>query len=462
MVQETFSKFTKGLSRSPEQNYVLEEVTPNIAPTLNRKELKSKCNWWKSLKADEESSRNGLLGLFTLAILIFAPFSISLLPLKNKVGETTKYWYELMYSTFSFYLFCVLSLVTSINVALSPFKKSLLKVIIDLLLFSKASEIILLCIMHLLWSDVLGYFEPFPFRHLISTYASLALLSARMWNLMPQQRRLDPIFRRQFTAYMCLTWWIIFVTFQLIVMEYLFNRVSDRIQWEVALTVPITKEINDRILDRLATKATLSDNLVQAKFIWKISMNVSYSFWIAVSLATATKATGYVLLAINFGIDLTLCYRVIKLDNTISTVDCKNTKHQSLKKEVLTELILNEIIEILAPIAFIGTTLIAYYGPNRDNLTIFDCTGKWISERWICLSREMDIRSFLRPVLVMTLIDSGSVVISAVFLWWHCRINIWVEYCRTINNYWIHLAVWGGTFISGVSTIWNIDKKLFV
>ena len=127
MVQETFSRFTKGLSRSPEENYVLEEVTPNMAPTLNRKELKSKCNWWKSLKADEESSRNGLLGPFTLAILIFAPFSISLLPLKNKVGETTKYWYELMYSTFSFYLFCVLSLVTSINVALSPFKKSLLK-----------------------------------------------------------------------------------------------------------------------------------------------------------------------------------------------------------------------------------------------------------------------------------------------------------------------------------------------
>ena len=172
-VQETFSKFIKGLSKADEENYVLNEVTQNIVPTLNRKELESKCNWWKLLEGDEESPRNGLLGLFTLAILIFAPFSIFLLPLSSKAGQTPKYWYELMYSTFSHYLFCVLSLVTLINVALRPFKKSLLKVIIDLLLFSKASEIILLCIMHLLWSDILAYFEPFPCRQLISTYVSL-------------------------------------------------------------------------------------------------------------------------------------------------------------------------------------------------------------------------------------------------------------------------------------------------
>ena len=121
-----------------------------------------------------------------------------------------------------------------------------------------------------------------------------------------------------------------------------------------------------------------------------------------------------------------LCYRVIKLDKVISAVDCKNTKHQSLKKEVLTELILNEIIEILAPIAFIGTSLIVYYGPNMENLTMF-------------VYKEIDIRSFLMPVLEMTLLDAGSVIISAVFLWWLCRINIWVEYCRTIKIYWIHL-----------------------
>ena len=122
-VQETFSKFTRGLSRAAEKNYVLDEVTQNIAPTLKRIELKSKCNWKciSKLEGDEDSPRNGCLGLFTLASLIFAPFSIFLLPLNSDVGDTAKYWYELMYSIFSFYLFCVLSFVTSINEALSPF-----------------------------------------------------------------------------------------------------------------------------------------------------------------------------------------------------------------------------------------------------------------------------------------------------------------------------------------------------
>ena len=111
-------------------------------------------------------------------------------------------------------------------------------------------------------------------------------------------------------------------------------------------------------------------------------------------------------------------------------------------------------ISLLQMVHFIGTSLIAYHGPNRDQLRVFECI------RW--QPKEIDIHSFLMPVLIMTLLDSGSVIISAVFLWRFCRINIWVEYCRTIRNYWIHLAVWGGTFISGVSTIWNIDKKLFI
>ena len=433
------------MSKAAEENYALDEATKYKAPTFLIKELKSKYNRWKLFQGDEETPSNGLLGLLTLAILILAPFSIFLLPLNNEVGQATKYWYELMYSTCSFFLFSVLSWVTSISIALDPFKKSLLKVMIDLLLIAKVSEIILLCIMHLLWSDVLGYFEPFPFRQYISSSASLALLSGRMWTLIPQQRRLDPIFRKQFMAYVCVSWWITFVTFQLIVLVEVIDRAPKRIQWAVALIVPFTKEINDRILDRLVTKAALSDNLVQAKFIGKISINVAYSFWIAVTMATmTTTATGYVLLAINYFIDLMLCYRVIKLDNMVITVDCMISRHQSMRNEVLTELILNEIIAVLAPVAFIGTFLIAYYGPNRNNLKV------------VCKLRQskvVDINSFLMPVFEMTVLDSGSLIISGVLLWCFCRINIWEEYCRTIKKYWHHLAFWGGTFICAVSFI---------
>ena len=104
------------------------------------------------------------------------------------------------------------------------------------------------------------------------------------------------------------------------------------------------------------------------------------------------------------------------------------------KRVILTELILNECVEMMLPIAFIGTFSMAYYGPNRNN---FWKIGKIDS-----------LQTFLTPVVEMALIDSASVILASAALLWFCRINIFSEYTKAIKKYWIFLAFWGGFIIN--------------
>ena len=91
--------------------------------------------------------------------------------------------------------------------------------------------------------------------------------------------------------------------------------------------------------------------------------------------------------------------------------------NQLFKNEALAELILNQTVEMMAPISFIGSYLLAFYGPNYQILGNVGCSY-WTFEA------TKDLNDLLNTVLMMTLIDSGSAVISGFFLWKFCRINI--------------------------------------
>ena len=64
---------------------------------------------------------------------------------------------------------------------------------------------------------------------------------------------------------------------------------------------------------------------------------------------------------------------------------------QHLMEEVLTELILNEFVEVVVPIGFIGSFAMAYHGPNKIRWY-----GGW--------KRVVNLSVFLMPVAEMVLL----------------------------------------------------------
>ena len=240
---------------------------------------------------------------------------------------------------------------------------------------------------------------------------------------------------------------------QILLIVRLLKNISRDIQWIVALAFPLTKMINDYVLDKIISKVSLIDNIQEAKFMLSIVTNLVYSLGFAIAFTNATKATECILLGINACINISLCYRAIRLDRKVSTIDEETKKRQLLKEKIIAELILNETIEIIVPMAFIGSFLMAYYGPNKNILGNVGCTV-WKFEKVAGLHS-------LIGVVEMALFDSGSVILVGGLLWMYCRINIFEEYCKTIKKYWIHVAFHGGSVLSAVSFLLNLPIRIF-
>ena len=115
-----------------------------------------------------------------------------------------------------------------------------------------------------------------------------------------------------------------------------------------------------------------------------------------------------------------------------------------MKEYAITDLILNEIVEIMVPTSFVISCYMGYYGPNKDILGIIGCT------LWHQPNVETLI-DFVSPVIEMALLDSCSLIVAGGILWWFCNINIVEECCKITKKYWKDLAFHGASFLSAVS-----------
>ena len=107
---------------------------------------------------------NSLYGILVLAIMILSPFSVTLIPTHNVLIDS-EYWYEYLASTSSCIPFLAAGVINEINFVLNNcIKKRAINAIIDLTITNKIAQTLAIVLMHLIWSEILGYYEPVPFR----------------------------------------------------------------------------------------------------------------------------------------------------------------------------------------------------------------------------------------------------------------------------------------------------------
>ena len=393
---------------------------------------------------------DGLYGLLALVILTSASLSPTMLPVHNVISNP-EYWYEIIFSSFSTAFFlsnCGTIAAETVGV---PFKKSRPLVILDMFVTFKIAELFVVGVIHLIWSHVLGYFEPFPNRWLVIYFPSALVAMVRRWRLVPLQTRMDSEFRRRYKFYVGWGFGNMFMSIQLNLILQVLKTVQLDSQWMIALMLPLTKIINDYVQNKLITKAALIDNLLEAKYMTSITNNLTYSIAFAIAFTNISKSSEFLLLGINACINVFLCCKAIRLDKKVSTLHTEEVQRKSLKEHLLTELILNETIEMTVPLAFIGSFLMGYFGPNMEMLGNVGC-AIWKFEK-------TDGLYSLIGVIEMAFFDFGSVILTGGLLWTFCRINIAKEYLKTIKKYWIHVASHGGTILSAVSTSKSYSKN---
>jgi len=180
---------------------------------------------------------------------------------------------------------------------------------------------------------------------------------------------------------------------------------------------------------------------------------VKNALFIAITVGTyATDETSYVMLGIDFLINLYCCFKIIYLHKKYVSEKCEKAGVSAI--ETIKELVLNEHIELVMGVAYFLCVLIAYYGPNSEQIGNIKFGGWHFTA--IC-----DIDTFISNLCFLFFIDTCSAVICAVLLWLICKINIFKAYYLMLQEFWLMMAVQTAFSLQSVSIFKERQDTIF-
>ena len=167
-------------------------------------------------------------------------------------------------------------------------------------------------------------------------------------------------------------------------------------------------------------KAAISEDISRTLTLQGVSdiqVSVAYKSFVLMIMTSETYGiTNYFFLVIPFLLNMHLCFQVIILHQQISN-GTNNAEHLHVRKlKILMKLLINEIVEFLTPLSFLITFIIAYYGPNAT--IIGNVQNSYWQYGWV-----ENLLSYVSGIMIMTIVDLTSAVISVSLLWGICKIN---------------------------------------
>ena len=190
-------------------------------------------------------------------------------------------------------------------------------------------------------------------------------------------------------------------------------------QWSLAIVFALIREMNQGMLSRVCCRIPERNlNLVKiSTWHWMAAVN---AFFLTVAMSSvATATTSYLILAIDFFINVLLCIKII----------WKFKKNEDITNDEiildLNELVLNEKLEMVIPLCYCLSYLMAYYGPNKAILGNI---------------AESDVEKTMKVTGLFFLFDVSSLFVSSILLWFFCKINLFNVYVKSQKELWLIMA----------------------
>ena len=362
---------------------------------------------------DEESQISGyyaVLGIMGIPLGCLLSSALTIVPQQNAI-EKPSYWYEfpiivsigfgISLSTWSW-----LGVIHWMNTDVIKNWKPLL----SMSLVCSGTYLIVAILCYVLWVVILKYNHPMPFNlHICGTVAYFAMIG-NLWSHFPQSCRVESIFRKQFGYFLVAQMLGNVNTWTYLAVALLFGVVSNDYQWILALILPIIREILQFLLSRVCYRSAQCNDSTVAISSW-CTVATRQALFIAVQMSSvANNITSYLILAVDFTLNMILCFKIISRYK-------KNNNHvDGTIMMDAQELVLNEKIEIVIPIAYLLCFLMARYGPNPAIL--IGISG-------------FDVVKTMKSMAVMFLIDLCSGILSAILLYTMCGISLYKVYLHS-------------------------------
>ena len=260
-----------------------------------------------SATAIEEGGKsywNACYGLLALGICLMGSSGVTSIPLHNIVLYP-EVWYDVVIPIIPFTFLLTCNIVVFSRIVLDCRGEKMKKIFVDLFFSATVVIIMVLGILHLFWSTVLEFFEPVPFKCHLLGYSAIVTLMIRSWYSFPKQLSMDEVLQKRLRAFLYYSSWVYTIPLQLLGFSKVFKATPLDVQWLLGLALPLIKEINDRVTGKLLSRAATTENMTETQLVGKMTTSCHFSFWMTIFLATsATIETGYVMLGINFVINL--------------------------------------------------------------------------------------------------------------------------------------------------------------
>ena len=398
-----------------------------------------------SHRSQGSSLLNGLYAILLIGLCVVFASPILILPQHNVI-TSPQYWYEgVITGCLSFSLTLTLDTLIVLRFYLKIGYMISILLFLYIYIAAAIAAIIPYILSYLIWSTILGFYPPMPFILLLG-YIQFLVQYLTLYFLIPKHLATEKDFQKKVLAFIFSRFIVMFVDIQYKMCTFLFTSLSLKLQWILAFLLPFLREFNFQIMNKIMIQFPgIDDDDVIACIV--IGMNTFHAVYVAVKIGhTATQITSYLILVIDFILNLYSCHGIITLHRSIIP---RNLTNNSLTvREInrrLLKLSLIEILEVMIPISYIATVLIAYYGPNAKLL------GNIRSDYWQYKPID-DIGNVVSAVLSMFTIDLCSAIIAGIALYKICLINFPRQACAAMKIYWPAIAVNLANYINYVST----------
>ena len=285
---------------------------------------------------------------------------------------------------------------------------------------------------YLIWNLILGNDSVMPFNVFLGLLG-FPIPYMVLWYQYPLEFNYNKIGRRKFKAYFYYKAWLNFTFIPVLISTIIVGLLPDGFNWVLAVLLVTNREIVHFVSSKLLAKPTgILDESSQT--IITIQVNIGYAYKEAAVLETkASELTSFCIIALDFILNLKSCWKIFRLHTKINPDPLVNQIRMIEMNKELLKLCLTEIIEMMVPISYIITFLIAYHGPNAD---LF---GNIHSNYWHHKPVE-DVTKLTKTVFSLFLVDLSSGVFGGILLS-NVSINLLQEGTLVLKSNWLLITV---------------------
>ena len=372
---------------------------------------------------------NALYGLTTIVFSTFLCSTITMIPMHNVILEPS-YWYEfILLATFGFFMACAAYMLLNCGYWMNTDQIRKMDKFLKFYIFLCVVSMSVGFVLKLFWSDILGFPHPMPFYGLIMAYIAIFMSCVGLWYSFPNSWRKNFDLKRRFKFFCLSIITNLFITLIYTAYTKAFTVVPAKWQWATAIFLIPVREFNMWLQNKVSTKAA-GVRTTAVEITCGHNINNRHCFFLSVVLGTiATDATCWMILAIDFSINMFLMIKIIWIQRKGVT-----EKNESTMVHTFMELIIAETVEIVVPFTYLTTFMMAYLGPNA---TLF---GGVLCNMWH-FSAVTDLELFLKNVGLFLIADCISVTVTIMFLWNFARVNVIRAFVNLQKEFWLVMAV---------------------